>query len=212
MHVFGWKNKKCRGELHSPKLLMKTRRSIRLKGYDYAQEGVYFITICTFDKQWLFGNVVDGVMKLNELGQAVYDEWQHTTTVRPNVILHGFVVMPNHIHGIIEITSRGELHSPIKDGQQNKIENGGLKGECNSNKNKEGELHSPLRSPSQTIGSIVRGYKSAVTKWARENTGCDKIWQRNYYEHIIRNYISFLKISDYIQDNPNNWEQDKFNS
>ncbi|MBN1462159.1 MAG: transposase, partial [Paludibacteraceae bacterium] len=122
---------------------MKTRRSIRLKGYDYAQEGVYFITICTFDKQWLFGNVVDGVMKLNKLGQVAYDEWQNTTTVRSNVILHDFVVMPNHIHGIIEITGRGELHSPTNEWEQNKNEC--IKGECNS----------PLQSPSQTIGAIV---------------------------------------------------------
>src|SRR5690606_10842473 len=79
------------------------RRSIRLSGYDYSQAGLYFVTILCKDRAHLFGEVKDGLMQLNEIGQIAYDEWLHTQEIRANVALHEFVVMPNHIHGIIEI-------------------------------------------------------------------------------------------------------------
>jgi REP element-mobilizing transposase RayT len=79
------------------------RRSIRLKGYDYASEGIYFVTICTLDKKCLFGEVIDGEMRLNELGKIVRDEWMRTPEIRPDVALDRMVVMPNHLHGIVLI-------------------------------------------------------------------------------------------------------------
>src|SRR5450759_2947031 len=88
------------------------RRSIRLKGYDYSQAGLYFITICCFNRECLFGDVVNGEMVLNEYGTIACNEWLNTPNIRKNVELDVFVIMPNHMHGIIILNRRGELHSP----------------------------------------------------------------------------------------------------
>ena len=186
------------------------RRSIRLQGYDYSQEGLYFITICCQDRTHLFGEIVDGKMILNSYGEIAQKEWQNTSTIRDNVVLHEFVVMPNHFHSIIEI----------------KFQKGN---------NEIGKF----QSPSQTVGAIIRGYKIATIKKIKDfmlfserdnfSTGelqfaptaptaptekikeLDfKIWQRNYYEHIIRNEEAYERISDYIRDNPKRWNEDKF--
>jgi REP element-mobilizing transposase RayT len=168
------------------------RSSIRLKNYDYSQSGMYFITICVQKHQWLFGKISDGGMILNDFGKIAYNEWMNTPHIRRNVQLDAFVVMPNHIHGIIVITDgRGELHSPLNDSPH--IDTS--MGECNS----------PLRGTSNTVGAIMRGYKSAVTKQLGYS-----IWQRNYWEHIIRNEKSYQRIADYIINNPVNLENDKF--
>lgn len=191
------------------------RKSIRLKGYDYSQYGAYFITICTQDRACLFGNVVNGGLVLNEMGQIAYNEWLKTSELRKNVELDVFVIMPNHIHGIIILDGtgecgRGELHSPNNDIAYNSGECGTVNnsGECNSPNS--GECNSPLRGPSNNIGAIVRGYKSSVTKQLNLlNIGCD-VWQRNYWEHIIRDEQSYQRISDYIINNPAKWKDDKF--
>ncbi len=256
------------------------RRSIRLKGYDYAQAGLYFITICTQDKVCLFGRVEDGRMILNEFGKIAQNEWLKAIELRPNVTLHEYVVMPNHIHGIIEITRRGELYSPddgtrdlpcdtpelhspnndawddlpdhdtmpdispdhgaihdvlfdniaMPDGSPDDGATIGVlshndtthaispdhnampdgydanddKGECNS------PLRMPLRGPAQTVGAIVRGYKSAVTKQLNALHVGRPVWQRNYYEHIIRDELSYVRIACYIMDNPSKWQDDTF--
>ena len=139
------------------------RKSIRLKGYNYSQPGLYFITICCQDRICHFGHIDNGKMILNEFGTITYNEWLKTPKLRPNVELGEFVIMPNHIHGIIRLLGRGELNSPHKD-------------VCDTS----------LQSPSQTIGAIVRGYKSSVTKQFGLLGFDGKLWQRNYYEHIIR--------------------------
>lgn len=89
------------------------RQSIRLKGYDYAQAGAYFITLCTHGREYLFGEVVNGVMRLNEWGTIVREEWIKTAVLRPRVVLDAFVVMPNHLHGIIVLN---DLCRGISDG------------------------------------------------------------------------------------------------
>ena len=184
------------------------RRSIRLQGYDYSQEGLYFITICCQDRTHLFGEIVDGKMILNSYGEIAQKEWQNTSAIRDNVVLYDFVVMPNHFHSILEITFQ-------------------------KGNNEIGKF----QSPSQTVGAIIRGYKIATIKKIKDyilNTGEKindskgelqfaptaptekikeldfKIWQRNYYEHIIRNDQSYERISDYIRDNPKRWNEDKF--
>ena len=177
------------------------RKSIRLKNYDYSQGGAYFITICCEDKKCLFGKVVDGAMVLNDAGKIAFDEWVKTSQLRKNIVIDSFVVMPNHIHGIIIIRTQSDINSVgadcIRPNSTNINEFDVVKkGECNS----------PLRGTSQTIGAIVRGYKSAVTK--RINFS-KSIWQRNYYEHIIRTENSYQLIADYILMNPANWLQDK---
>lgn len=205
---------------HTPQLhTFHHRRSIRLKGYDYSADGLYFITICTKDKNHYFGRVIDGKMVLNERGQIVNNEWLNTINIRQGeVILHEYIVMPNHFHAIIEICRRGVSHTP-----QSNTPNDGLtsdNGVCDTSDNgvcdttdngvcdakDRGVCDTPLRSPSKTLGAIVRGFKSAVTK----QIGFP-IWQRNYHEHIIRNTNAFTKISNYIRNNPAQWHSDMFN-
>lgn len=174
------------------------RRSVRLKNYDYSQEGLYFITICCQNKEHLFGKIENGQMILNPIGKIVKQCWEETPNIRPNVALHQFVVMPNHFHAIVEITHRrGELHSPN--------DNLSPDNKNNLNETQKGVFNTPLRSPSQTLGAIVRGFKSVVSK----NAGFS-VWQRNYHEHIIRNEQSYFKISEYIENNPLKWEEDCF--
>ncbi len=305
------------------------RKSIRLKGYDYSQEGLYFITICCQDKICRFGHIENDEMICNQYGIVAYNEWIKTSQIRSNITLHEFVVMPNHIHGIIEINRdaelysqnrgcelrspncsgelyspvpkgvfdtpqqpdfdtsvrgcefyspncSGELYSPIPKGVFNtpqqpdfdlsvrgcelrsqncgcELHSPNCSGELYSpipkgvsdtpqqpdfdtsvrgcelrSQNCSGELYSPvpkgvfdtpqqidfdtsrLRSPSQTVGAIVRGYKSAVTKQLNALGMTEKLWQRNYYEHIIRNEQSYIHISEYIRNNPIQWINDRF--
>lgn len=233
---------------------MHQRRSIRLKGYDYSQAGLYFITIYCHNNQCLFGNIIVGAnrippitnhispmsncpndnhpkMVLNEYGQIAFNEWMKTPEIRNNVELGEFVIMPNHIHGVIRLLGRGELHSPNNDelhSSNNVLVNSpnnamdvfnmsqlnGIMGdsEMMGNHQKKGECDSPLRGPSNNIGAIVRGYKSAVTKQLNLlNTGC-AVWQRNYHEHIIRNEQSYQRITEYIINNSAKWLDDKFYS
>ena len=170
------------------------RRSIRLKEYDYSQEGLYFVTICVNVgangiRPHIFGEVINGEMVLNDVGKIVHNEWLKTSDIRSNVQLDAFIVMPNHVHGIIVIT-----HDD--------------RGVCDSDN--QGVCDTPLRSPSNTVGAIVRGYKSAVTKQLRQLGHTRIIWQRNYFEHIIRNTKDCNNIFEYITNNPVNWKQDKF--
>lgn len=186
------------------------RKSIRLKGYNYAQAGLYFITICTHNREHLFGLIMNGKMVLNNAGRVAVKCWQDIPAHFPMATLHEYVVMPNHIHGIIEIISpKNELlsvgandHSTQNDHTDNNRANG----------------NSPLRitsfrSPSQSIGSIIRGFKIGVTKWVRYENGFaqnTQIWQRNYYEHIIRNDAEYNRIANYILNNPAKWDDDRF--
>ena len=190
------------------------RRSVRLIDYDYSQEGLYFVTICVQKWQCIFGEIVDNEMILNKYGQIAHYEWEKTPEIRSNIQLDVFVVMPNHIHGIIVInedirdtcenTRRGVLHTPTNNkGVCNTPSNN--KGVCNTPSNNKGVCNTPLRSPSNTIGAIIRGYKSAVSKQLGRS-----IWQRNYWEHIIRTPQSHQIITDYIINNPSKWENDRF--
>lgn len=206
------------------------RRSVRLKNYDYSQEGLYFITICCQDKTHLFGKIIDGVMILNPIGKIVKQCWEETPNIRPNVVLHQFVVMPNHFHAIVEIVER---ISPTNVGaNSNSPSDNGTN--CSDEYNLPNDTPNekqPLRGTSNTIGAIVRGFKIATIKRIKdlfENEQCEKgenngkgelqfapttmpkIWQRNYHEHIIRNEQSYFKIAEYIENNPLKWEEDCF--
>lgn len=168
------------------------RKSIRLKEFDYSNTGWYYVTICSYEKQKVFGNIIKGKMELNKLGKIVEEEWLKTKKIRNNVDLDDYVIMPNHVHGIIIIESRGELNSPRS----------------------EGVMHyaptNTFKSPSQSLGSIVRGFKSAVTKQIRIAGVINFKWQRNYYDHIIRNDKDLHRIRTYIQNNPLKWELDDY--
>ena len=188
------------------------RRSIRLKGYDYSQSGLYFITLCTVDRTCMFGNVVDPKMQLNDIGQLVEQEWLNTINIRhDNVRLHNYIVMPNHFHAIIEIR-RGESHSPqshspyshSSQSHLSQSNSSSITNECNINGK---DLPRRMKSPSKTVGAIVRGFKGAVSRQLGYS-----IWQRNYYEHIIRTDASYRHISNYIENNPTKWQSDKLYS
>jgi putative transposase len=175
------------------------RKSIRLQGYDYSQAGAYFITVCTHNRVPLFGEIVDGVMVLNTAGQIVEKCWCAIPEHFPQVTLDEFVVMPNHVHGIITVGANNHLpqhYLPLPSDET----------PIQSN-----EPPRPLQhGTSRTIGSMVRGFKIGVTRWFRANTDIHAVWQRNYYEHIIRNEDAYLKIAEYIQTNPQRWETDTY--
>jgi putative transposase len=214
--------------------IIHDRRSIRLKGYDYSQAGLYFITICVQDRKCLFGKIVgvqnfepvqppnesvssvgfenfDPIQKaqprqemiLNDAGKIANECWLEIPKHFPNAVLHEHIVMPNHVHGIIELKQTVGVQKF------------------------EPRLQLPNESPRNefqkiiphSIGSIVRGYKTGVTKWFRNNNVGDigvqnfeplPIWQRNYYEHIICDEKSCQRISEYIINNPKNWKGDNF--
>jgi putative transposase len=194
-----------------------SRRSIRLKDYDYAQAGLYFITICTKNRDCLFGRISSGEMKLNDAGENAYACWLEIPKHFSNTILHEFVIMPNHVHGIVEIL--GTNQNSAVDGAKNVSAVDGAKnvsavdGAKNVSADDGAKNVSPLRSPSKTIGSVVRGYKIGVTKWFLKNMGDEypvgqSIWQRNYYDIIIRDQNAYQRISEYIQNNPAKWNED----
>ena len=165
------------------------RKSIRLKNYDYSQNGYYFVTICTQDKEYLFGRIENGEMILNDYGKIVNNEWMKTAIMRTNVKLDQYVIMPNHIHGIIIINNR--IGTAVGDTTAEKAEQFG-------------------KPTSNTIPTIVRGYKSSVTKQinSMRNLQGTPVWQRNYYEHIIREEKDLQKIREYIRNNIQMWDDE----
>ncbi|HLD61196.1 MAG TPA: transposase [Patescibacteria group bacterium] len=203
------------------------RRSIRLPGADYSVPGFYFVTICTKNREHLFGKIIDGEMMLNDFGKIIHNEWARTSELRPNVIIDEFVVMPNHFHGIILITDqmvrhvdgRGVLiYAPQLSGQRLSVQQS-HRSPDNQPDNPPANRgvyqyaptdERPFVSPSQSVGAIIRGFKSATT--ARINTirqtPANPVWQRNYHEHIIHNQNALNRIRQYIQGNPFNWPTD----
>ncbi len=175
------------------------RRSIRLRGYDYSQAGAYFVTICTNNRECLFGEVVDGAIRLNEAGRMVESVWNGMPTFYPGVITDAFVVMPNHIHGIVVLVGaaprgRPDFGPPADRGQPQGV------------------------APTLSIPDVVHRFKTMTTK--RYTDGVKRsgwppfpgrLWQRNYYEHIVRNEESLNRIRRYIADNPARWSFDREN-
>ena len=175
------------------------RRSIRLKGYDYSQPGWYFVTVVAQNRDCLFGEIADGEMLLNEIGIIVRDEWIKTAEIRPEIRLDEYIIMPNHIHGIIIIVDDNRRHATGR---------GDPRG---TPTRPVAPTIKPGPKP-KSIGSIMAGFKSAVTKRVNAYRGApgQKLWQRNYWEHIIRNEIELNRIRNYIINNPKNWDEDRF--
>lgn len=171
------------------------RRSIRLPNFDYSGNATYFITVCAFNRWSLFGAITDGRMSLTDLGHIVKNELAASLHIRRELDIHHSVVMPNHLHVLLTITPP---HSdapiipvaPSIDGH-----------------------HAPGKRAPRSLGSFVAGFKGAATKRIREikQDPDFAVWQRNYYEHVVRNETSFQKIWEYIDTNPQRWEQDRGN-
>lgn len=184
------------------------RRSIRLKGYDYASEGPYFVTIVVQGRQCLFGEIVDGKMHLNQCGVIIQKWWNEIPKHFPNMKLGAFIIMPNHIHGIIFITNerRGEVLSPRNDQDPN-----------NSFPDQEKTLIQGGETPTQrrpSLGQTIAYFKYQSTKEVNSVEGKGiiiKLWQRNYYEHIIRNEKELQQKANYILTNPSRWKDDQEN-
>lgn len=194
------------------------RRSVRLKDYDYGSAGAYFITICTHHRRPTLANIEGEELRLQAIGRIVDEEWLRTGQLRRNVTLDEHIVMPNHFHAIIFIhdttetpssshsllrqdLGRGELHTPTPDDEPppSKRETSGT------------NRHMP-NHPSGTLGAIVRGFKAATTSQARKRglLADVPLWQRNYYEHVIRSDEALRRIREYIPDNPRRWLEDRY--
>lgn len=173
--------------------------SARLQNWDYGSHAAYFVTICTKDRAHFFGEIVASQsnetpyeMQFSEIGKIVDDEWLKTFEIRPdmNLLMGAYTVMPNHIHAIITIGENE--YNTLADVQHVDADT----------KNKFGPQ-------SKNLASIMRGFKSGVTQNARK-INPDFAWQPRFHDHIIRNYSSFLAISNYINTNVLNWKKDKF--
>jgi REP element-mobilizing transposase RayT len=177
-----------------------------LKGYDYTQPGAYFVTFCSYKRLHVFGEVVDGEMVLNEAGKIARDEWFKTAQLRPYVKLYEdeFVIMPNHVHGIIWIEETGGALR----------RNARSKAEQRSAPTKRTPTGAAPGVAPGSLGAIIRAYKSAVTYAvnAVQNQRGAVLWQRNYYEHIIRTDRELNNIRRYILNNPLNWQLDRDNA
>lgn len=177
------------------------RRSIRLKDYDYTQNGAYFVSVCTHRRACLFGEIHDGDMVLNSYGMIVQEQWEQTGIVRDNVELDAFVIMPNHVHGIILIVDNNDTHEN-RDGD---LMRRGLMHQTPTMTKRE--FSKPI---AHSLSTIIGAFKAAVTRHINRlpDSPDHPIWQRNFYEHIIRNEADLNRIREYIIYNPARWETD----
>nr|WP_319396212.1 transposase [uncultured Desulfobacter sp.] len=192
------------------------RRSIRLRGYDYSQAGLYFITICSQGWAHLFGKIIDGEMVLNDAGRMVDRIWHEIPDYYDKFITQEFVVMPNHIHGILKRTvGAGPCACPRSPASPRPDKRHG------PGQSQQGQPQwvAPTGPPSSmALSDVVGRFKSLTMKqyidgvnhhgWQPFNI---RLWQRNYWEHIIRNDYEYQNIAQYILDNPKRWEWDKLN-
>jgi putative transposase len=163
------------------------RISYRIPGINYAAPASWFVTICTDQRRCLFGQVIDGIMHRNPLGDIVHQEWMRTSILRPEIELDEFIVMPNHLHVILHL-----IHGDPALGAHS---------------------GAPLRRTPRSLGSIIAGFKSTVSKQINEirRTPGNTIWQSRYHERMIRTESSLNRIRAYIRNNPMQWHLDRLN-
>jgi putative transposase len=216
--------------------------SARLHNWNYANEALYFVTICSKNRENYFGEIINGQIHFSELGAIAQSEWFKAIEIRPdmNLQLGEFVMMPNHVHGIIHI-GKNEYNSDTRMGTGIVSSSTGIVPLSNDNvplstgivplstgivcrdamhcvstnntqpHSPENEYKNEFAPQSKNLSSIIRGYKSAVTTYARKNN-IEFNWQARFHDHIIRSRATYHRISEYIKQNPKNWEQDKLNS
>lgn len=177
------------------------RRSVRLKGYDYSRAGLYFITICVQNRKCLFGKIENvGIyqgMSLHDIGQIAHQYWLDIPNHCPRMVLHEHIIMPNHMHGIIQLTDAvaGTRHGVS-------LPNGMTPQSTNTN-----QFGNPV---SGSVSMIINQYKSSVKRWCNKNGHEYFQWQSRFHDHIIRNQESYETIANYIINNPAKWQEDKF--
>lgn len=187
------------------------RRSIRLKGFDYTQPGGYFVTVVTYQREGLFGEIVMEEMRLSKYGLVTQQQWEKLPKRFPNIELGAFVVMPNHIHGIIQIIDES------RRGTADESERRGI-AEDTKDLDRKSSRYAPTKGQfgkmiPNSIPTIIRSYKSAVAYRINLMRGTKDVpvWQRNYYEHVIRNHEDWDRIHKYIESNPSMWAEDEEN-
>ena len=197
---------KCDPKIHH-------RKSIRLSGYDYSQAGLYFITICIQNRKCLFGEIMDGAMASNGSGKMVKNEWLQLPQRFTNIKLHEYIVMPNHFHAILEIVgatlvvAQNDTVAKNTDAKNNTVDSEKEKGQPQG-----------IAPTNKTVGDMIGAFESITTVeyirgvktngWRRFDK---KLWQRNYWEHIIRNENEYKRIAEYIINNSMKWDMDKLN-
>ncbi len=181
------------------------RKSIRLQEYDYSKPNAYFITICTYNKECIFGAIINGEMQLNEYGKIVADEWLKTPTIRQYVLLDKYIIMPNHFHGIIIITDNRRDTVPVSSRATVEV--------AESRVSRDPPFEQFGRPVSHSIPTIIRSFKAATTKQIHEiqKTHRQTVWQPRFYEHIIRNPHELDQTREYIIYNPLKWALDSEN-
>jgi len=187
------------------------RRSIRMAGYDYASAGTYFITICTQDRACVFGDVVDGEMQANPAGEIVRAAWAELPSRYANVELDAFAVMPNHVHGIIVLVDVAP-----GQGAMNHVGMMNHEGVINHARTTLGEIGAANARAGAAgvppLGEIVRAFKAVSARRIRQQIAPGAvIWQRNYYESIVRDDESLERVRAYVQANPRRWLADRDN-
>jgi len=173
------------------------RRHLRLLGFDYSGESAYFVTICTRNREYLFGDVVNGKMRLNELGRMVQTDWDGLSDRFPTIEFDAFVVMPNHVHGILVLVGAGPVLSLVE----------GLALPLG------GAASSAPTGSASILGKVVRAFKSisAIGVNRLLSRSGQSLRQRSYYEHVIRTEESLSRIREYIATNPLRWQLDREN-
>ena len=181
------------------------RQSIRLKGYDYASSGAYFITICAHHRECLFGEIVDGEMRLNKLGEIVRSHWMKLPQHHAHLQLDAFIVMPNHVHGILVLTD-----DPVGAGSADRVSVEPMR--VTSKPALPGSADR-VSTPTNRhgISEMIRQFKTFSARRINRirNVKGLPVWQRNYYEYIIRNDVALQHIQQYIHNNPLSWQQDQ---
>lgn len=210
------------------------RKSIRLKGYDYQNGGMYFVTICTKNRECVFGEIKNGIMGLSEMGCVVAQEIQKTSIIRPYVNIDTWIIMPNHVHILLWVDDVIYRNNDHWDVARTNIDHECSRGMAceNINETRRGMArhapteivkpasHAPTtnmpiryfgKPQGGSLGTIIGSFKSAVTKHIntlRDSPGAD-VWQRNYYERIVRSEKETIRIQRYIMDNPIHWMIDE---
>jgi REP element-mobilizing transposase RayT len=211
------------------------RRSIRLKGYDYATPGAYFVTVCTHERECLFGDIVDGVMRLNEAGRMVNTVWDEIPAHYPGIDVDAFIVMPNHIHGIVAIVGAAPRGRPGPEPSNvtvgaaprgrpgpepsNVTVGAAPRGRPGPEQSKNGQPQGVAPTAvGLSLPEVVNRFKTMTTKRYADGVKQNgwpvfpgKLWQRNYYERVIRNVNELSAIREYITRNPQQWSMDTDN-
>jgi putative transposase len=189
-----------------PVPMKHTRRSIRLQEYDYSQPGGYFVTVVTHHRACIFGEIISSKMHYFDLGRIAEECWESIPRHFTNVEIYPYVIMPNHIHGIITIhddSSRGTIYrAPTEDTNVKDLQD---LNELHTQGKRNENFGKPI---SGSLPTIIRTYKAAVSRRAKQELGFVNVWQRNYYEHILRGEADWKTIHKYMLVNPENWGND----